>query len=200
MVRKFKYSILVICLCFLISTISATAPVMNFTATTTSGGQAQLTTGCDFSKQPGIERCFGGIGPQCDGIPVLAPITKDEKTCIAKGSMSIGSILHDKCCLKNKNSGVMCEIDIPHLFSQTCINEWKEAQANTFGDRQWDVEFGPYYSGNGGDDTTKELTAPSGARVNPEYLGLCQSRKCLEDKNGNTIIQLDGSGWYCTCE
>lgn len=160
---------------------------------------------CDFSNQNGIERCFGGIGRGCNGVPVVASFTKDPETCKVQGWMSVGSILHDKCCIATDNTGVMCA----HWDgSNTCQDEWDEAMENTVctmtgAPRQWSVTFGPYPFGNTGDfgDVPQaSLKAPVGTRVNLDNVGYCISGKCKTDGTGNTIIKKDVCEDYCECQ
>jgi hypothetical protein len=68
----------------------------------------ELYTKCDFSTQPGTERCFGGIGKQCEGISGFASFQTDEENCYVDGWMSISSILHDRCCVETNNTGYSC--------------------------------------------------------------------------------------------
>jgi hypothetical protein len=161
---------------------------------------------CDFSSEPGEpERCFGGVGERCKGIPGV-PFIKDESTCEVQGWMSVGSILHDRCCLQTNNAGWNCR-GINTGGDPICQSQWDEASANTlcsaipFGaaPRQWLKTFGPYPAGNLGDDTSRCLRAPDLARVNPRYEKLCQSGKCRTDVSGNTIKKSDACGEYCEC-
>jgi len=159
---------------------------------------------CNFSSEPGEpERCFGGIGVCCEGIPVVAPFIKDENTCLVQGWMSVGSIFHDRCCLATNNMGYSCS-SLNQGDPNLCKVEWEEAWYNTQctalgAPRQWQYTFGPYPAGNTGDDTNKDLRAPVCARVNPQYQNLCSSGKCDTDANGNTIIKWDVCGQYCEC-
>jgi PKD repeat protein len=164
-----------------------------------------LNTGCDFSTRPNIERCFGGVGVNCEGT-IGAPATPNPQTCMVVGTMSIGSILHDSCCIASNNKGVMCA---QPDGSDQCKIEWDEAVANTFcsnvrgAPRQWSVSFGPYPFGNTGDfgDVPKaSLKAPRGTRVNPIYQDLCITGKCKTDGTGNTIIKKDNCDEYCECQ
>lgn len=161
-----------------------------------------LKIGCDFSTQPDIERCFGGVGVNC-------AFTKPNfKTCKVVGNMSIGSILHDSCCINTNNNGVMCAHPDG---SSACQIQWDEALANTAcsvlgAPRQWPVTFGPYFAGNTGDDIipigdvpTALLKAPSGTRVKYDYQNLCVTGKCKTDRNGLAILKEDGCGMYCEC-
>lgn len=160
---------------------------------------------CDFSSAPGEpERCFGGIGVRCNGIPGVAPFVKDEKTCEVKGWMSVGSILHDRCCAETNNAGYSC-LSPDQGDQSLCYSEWQEAWYNTqctaLGTRrQWRHTFGPYPLANTGDDTRADLRAPRGSRVNPEYLYMCSSGNCRKNKKGETILRMDQCGYYCVCE
>ncbi|MFI5398535.1 MAG: hypothetical protein ACHQ9S_23640 [Candidatus Binatia bacterium] len=163
------------------------------------------TPGCNFSSAPGEpERCFGGIGPRCEGVPLFAPFIQDQETCLVYGWMSVGSILHDKCCLGSNNAGYSC-ITLNQGDERLCKKEWDEAWYNTQctaigAIRQWPYTFGPYPAGNTGDATSKDLRAPSGAAVNLEYAYLCSSGYCKADAQGGTILKFDACGFYCECQ
>ena len=160
---------------------------------------------CDFSIEPGIEKCFGGIGRQCLDFTVQNP---DE--CKVHGSMSVGSILHDKCCIETDNKGVGC--DNPD-GRNTCKKEWDLALDDTLNcDRIWETDWGPYFAGGDGDCPNKQdclnlqvsippgaqLSAPPGAIVHPKYEQYCKYGKCEFDAKGKTIIH--GSQCkYCIC-
>lgn len=169
-----------------------------------------INIGCDFSKREGSEICFGGIGSNCDGVAIFAPVKKNEDTCKVDGWISAGSILHDKCCLDTNNKGWFCPGPYqgdPNL----CNQQWDEARSNTLNSigniispRQWEHAFGPYPLGNTGDKIpnnfpANELKAPSGTHINPEYQDLCQSGKCIEE-DGKIKQSIDTSGWYCICQ
>jgi len=158
---------------------------------------------CDFSSQPKIEKCFGGIGVQCNEISSAIPFVKDETTCLVTGWMSVGSILHDQCCLKTKNTGYSCLV----LFqgSNKCKQDWNEAMSNTVctglgAPRQWINTWGPYFTGTAGDNTAKALRAPPGTRVDPNYQYLCSFGRCTIDSKGKTITSRDLCGKYCICQ
>ena len=160
---------------------------------------------CDFSSQPGEpERCFGGVGKRCDGDAIGAPFTVNEDTCYVDGFMSVGSILHDRCCLETNNIGYSCS-GLNQGDPNLCMEEWEEAWYNTQCSilgypRQWEYRFGPYPVGNSGDDTSQDLRAPQGTRVNPNYQNICETAKCRVDTGGDPIIEFDGCGNYCVCE
>ncbi|MCX5886271.1 MAG: C-type lectin domain-containing protein [Proteobacteria bacterium] len=168
-------------------------------------GIVEISSLCDFSTEPDIkiQRCFGGIGTQCEGNAPGTPFTKDEDTCLVYGWMSVGSILHDRCCYETNNAGYWCPGPMqgdPNL----CADEWAEAKFNTWctrigAPRQWQYTFGPYPAGNTGDDTSQDLRAPVGARVNPEYQYLCPSGsgRC---KNAKGRPLWDICGFYCECQ
>ena len=157
---------------------------------------------CDFSTETGIERCFGGIGTQCEGDVPKARFTRDEDTCLVNGWMSVGSILHDRCCIRTNNTGVHCAN--PNGTNR-CQKQWNEAKDNVIckwkgGSRHWRYTFGPYPAGNTVDDTNQDFRAPVGARVNPKYQNFCPSGKCRVNAKGRTIIKRDRCGKYCECE
>jgi len=155
------------------------------------------TTKCDFSSDPDYERCFGGVGIQCEGIP-LHPFTKNENDCTVHGIMCVGSILHDQCCVDTNNTGFHCAN--PTKGTTDCVDAWRQAKSDTLCGRYWDVVFGPYPAGNTGDDTSKDLRAPSGAWVSPAYQSFCQSGKCRVNKKGKTIIYGLPPCRYCLCQ
>lgn len=178
-----------------------------------------INIGCDFSKQDGKERCFGGIGSQCGGIiqsQILSigviPFTKNEDTCTIEGRVSVGSIHHDRCCLATNNAGWSCPA-LNEGDNTRCKEEWQEAWDDTQcslllgGYRQWKYSFGPYPLGNKGDviftnddSIPNKIKAPTGTRINPIYQkNYCQSGKCTEE-NGITKIEKDFCGEYCTCQ
>lgn len=174
-----------------------------------------INIGCDFSKKTGIERCFGGIGSQCDGIQILGigpvPFRKDESTCKVEGQVSVGSILHDRCCLATNCEGWSC-IERDKGDNTRCKDEWQLAWDSTKysvlgSPRQWVHFFGPYPLGNMGDEIfmTNEsipakIKAPPGTRMIPNYQKYyCQSGRCKEE-NGAPKIENDLYGEYCVCE
>jgi hypothetical protein len=171
--------------------------------------EISISSKCDFtSNEDGkTERCYGGVGIQCDGVIGVAPFDKDMKTCEVDGWVSAGSILHDSCCLRTNNTGYMCR---PYnLFTNTCRKEWDEAVANTAciavgAWRMWPHTFGPYFDPNTGDHIS--LRAPSGARVNPKYEYVCVTGRCIPDTKKKPKdkekpkLDWDYCGWYCTCE
>lgn len=166
---------------------------------------------CNFSSDKyAPERCFGGVGNRCEGV-LGAPMTKDKDNCKVHGYMSVGSILHDRCCIEHRN-GVMCGGDGTEKCTDSdgneincCQEEWDEAFANTGcstamnSPRQWEYTWGPYrWCENPSDDTNAPLYAPSGTRVNPKYGEFCEFG-CKDDGNGNIIIESDLCGDYCVC-
>lgn len=159
---------------------------------------------CDFSIEPNIERCFGGIGVQCQGIPVFAEYSNDPDNCLVTGWMSVGSILHDRCCVATNNAGYSCS-GLNQGNRRLCRKEWQEAWDNTQctalgAVRQWPHTWGPYPTGNTGDDTNADIRALVGSRVNPAYQGFCPSGKCQVNAKGKTIIKWDQCGRYCECQ
>jgi len=147
---------------------------------------------CDFSTQPNIERCFGGVGKQCEGAP-SASFLKDENTCCFSGWMSVGSILHDQCCVLSGNTGVQCAKDNGGL---ACGALFTEAVCDALAGRQWPHVFGPYPAGNNGDDVNQPFGVPAGTRLPSAYQVLCPTRRCRLDPAGTT----DVCGENCVCE
>ncbi len=157
---------------------------------------------CNFSPERSEpERCFHGIGDRCKGVPILAPIHLNFDYCTAFGYMSIGSILHDQCCDKNKN-GYRCAF--PDKNTSLCLSEWNEAVRDTFcstigASRQWKVTFGPYYKDNKGDNLYLKSNAPSGQRVDIKHIAYCKNG-CQTNEKGIIITKQDFCGQYCICQ
>jgi hypothetical protein len=165
-----------------------------------------IHAGCDFSKEDKIERCFGAVGDQCLGVhvgwvPLYTTTIKNEETCTIVKTASIGSILHDNCCVNNPG-GKNCDVTKDLNAGVGCEGEWQEAWDNYLcPGRQWNQLFGPYFFGNTGDLGKGLIRAPSGQKVNPKFENLCASGKCKRDNNG--IFQSwprDICGEYCVCE
>jgi len=150
---------------------------------------------CDFSTQLGIEKCFGGIGTQCEGDALLY-FDQDENTCLVHGWMSVGSILHDQCCLTD-NTGFMCSTK--NWRTGKCRQAFMLAAQDLLCDRFWEETFGPYFAGNTRNKTSQYLRAPSGSRVHPKHQSLCQSGQCQVNAKGKTIIRWKGFCKYCIC-
>lgn len=123
---------------------------------------------CDFSlsQNKEIQKCFGGSGNQCDGGDPNHPITLDNTGCMAEGYATIGSIMHDNCCL-NVPTGYFCDgagflkslaaTTVGHGQSdrETCGQEWNKASNDSIYKRGWQVFFGPYFKGDVTDDMTR---------------------------------------------
>ncbi|MDP3298129.1 MAG: LamG-like jellyroll fold domain-containing protein, partial [Thermodesulfovibrionia bacterium] len=182
---------------------SVTGPGITQTQECTNGGGGGSK--CDFSTSPdiNIQRCFGGVGNQCEGdAPFdLAPFDPDWNTCEVAGWMSVGSILHDRCCIDTNNNGFGCN---NNWLPGQCYDEFMMAFCETASGRYWPHTFGPYPAGKGGDntdvDTNTDLRAPSGVRVNWIHRDLCQSG-CEVDAQGKIVIGFDlCEGYYCVCQ
>jgi hypothetical protein len=94
------------------------------------------------------EYCFGAVGPKCDGAPNAGVTRNADGTVTMK--VSVGSILHDNCCLKypptqGDPGGKFCNGPISEFsHNGQCVLEWDKAFWNTIHDgRQWDATFNP---------------------------------------------------------
>jgi hypothetical protein len=112
---------------------------------------------CDFSSVPGIEKCDGAVGNQCEGgVPspynYVNPSYTYGSVCIAKAFVTPGSQAHDKCCQKNFNIGYACKgwtfgepVKSPPFYDIPCEKEWRGARNDVIsGNGKW-KDFGPYY-------------------------------------------------------
>ncbi len=173
---------------------------------------------CDFSTIPlQIEKCFGGVGPGCEGVPVLAPMKKDPDSCKVTGWISAGSILHDKCCIITSNAGYACN-GFPEWRFPTpimCKEEWDIA-SNDFlcENRMYQAIWGPYECGSPGDVGAFQppfiifprIYLRPGIATLPEYETHSYSRLCefgceAINTNGDPRkrINNDICGEYCIC-
>jgi len=124
-----------------------------------------------FSSQQGqhLERCFGGIGNGCDGVAGIAPSTRRQDGTIDL-RVSVGSILHDNCCLRNPE-GHQCRgytVMQETFGNDACAAEWRKAVYNTRDGRLWTGRFGPYPCSNTEDDLTDK---PGRQTAVPSFLG-----------------------------
>lgn len=130
---------------------------------------------CDFnsSSDVNVQKCFGGSGPQC-GEPkdTFHPAKLNTSDCTATVYVTIGSIMHDNCCLKNPKEGYMCGKQGDWVLGndqQVCGFEWNKAFYDSRDGRGWEVTMGPYVKGGKTDDL-KSAKARDGR---------------IYDKNGN---------------
>jgi hypothetical protein len=99
------------------------------------------------------EYCFAGVGPQCAGAPG-APVRLRSTGTYAM-MVSVGSILHDNCCLRNP-AGKWCGgtgVDGVNKAEEgnhngQCVKEWDKAWWNTIDRRQWEVAVNTTVPGN----------------------------------------------------
>jgi hypothetical protein len=89
--------------------------------------------------------CFGAVGPNCDGVPVLAPCDFNAATNTYLCQVSVGSQMHDSCCGRFPNGFncgspfvpiATCPPGTPH-----CCEEWAHAQSDTVNGRQFSARF-----------------------------------------------------------
>jgi len=164
--------------------------------------KVENNSSCNFSSNTSEpERCFGGVGDRCKGIFLLAPMSLNYETCTVDGYMSIGSIEHDKCCIKTLNKGKHCAF--PEKNTKLCSKEWDKAVADTLCSsigiqRQWKVVFGKYPIKNHGDSTDKLFYAPKNFRVHPDYQKYCKNG-CKKNSLGEILLYEDFCGTYCIC-
>jgi hypothetical protein len=109
------------------------------------------------------EYCFGAVGPMCAGAPG-AGVTELGNGRV-KMKASVGSILHDNCCLANPD-GKWCGKHKEFGHNGTCDKEWNKAVWNTIDGRQWDVEFNKNTKAN-----LKVVSNPRKAVFNSNYQG-----------------------------
>jgi hypothetical protein len=128
------------------------------------------------------ERCFGAVGPKCDGVWLLTPDvqvvnTFDRADGVKMGyvriAVAVGSILHDNICL-DQPYGAWCsgaptiisgEIPLMRVLGPAA-REWNKAVYNVRDTRYWIHTFGPYpvdkaLQENWSDDLTQVQARPS---------------------------------------
>ena len=172
---------------------------------------------CYFAAKPfksnDPQQCFGAIGSRCTGVAPLASVQKDTSTCMVAASVSVGSILHDRCCYSNPN-GKACQgyLETPNETS-ACTAAWNEAAGNSVCELTWRAPFGPYTISNprGNDNPDgplpQDLLAPDGQYIPPPRADLdschqfCGAADCIRDEIGNIALK-DGSdicGKFARC-
>jgi len=96
------------------------------------------------------QRCVGAEGSQC-----AWPVRRNHDRSYT-GTVSVGSILHDNCCIVNYPNGHMCNNG---GADNVCRAEWEKAISNSnIGTRRnWTERrgWGPYVEGDSGDDIAK---------------------------------------------
>mmetsp|Transcript_4442 Transcript_4442/g.7753 ORF Transcript_4442/g.7753 Transcript_4442/m.7753 type:complete len:317 (-) Transcript_4442:155-1105(-) len=110
-----------------------------------------------------FDNCVGAIGVDCDGVPydldfgpvgtitvnLAAPVHSSGGVSVIK--TSVGSILHDLCCIKNPQGAFCTGTNYPidetiNLWgnadnSCACIMEWRKAAWNLLRGRYWEASF-----------------------------------------------------------
>lgn len=128
---------------------------------------------CHATETSVIERCFGGIGDKCksqappidfflsaNGIPEAYV----QPNCTLRAAVSVGSIMHDNCCVSYPN-GINCRgvpdwKEIPGVFTSVpCHREWRKAVYDVLERRYWFETFGPYRGSTG--DAGLKTTVPA---------------------------------------
>ena len=150
------------------------------------------------------ERCFGAVGPGCDGAPG-AGVTKNQDGTIT-AYVAVGSILHDNCCMRNGPGGVWCgsmlkgvaydEVSLSQRLIGHCSQEWSKAVYNVRDGRMWRATFPAYKGTEGGDDLTQTGNRPAKMSVanSPVFVdysgGETTSSRALLAPNG-TVLDID---------
>ena len=121
---------------------------------------------CDFSSSSdvNVQKCFGGSGNQCEEgfgrADAFHPVKLNKSDCTATAYVTIGSIMHDNCCLNNPKEGYMCGKSGDNILSgndqQICGFEWNKAFYDSRDGRGWEVTMGPYIKGGKTDDLTRK--------------------------------------------
>jgi hypothetical protein len=107
-----------------------------------------------------VQRCFGAVGDKCksqqDG---TLGNRRFDYECRINLAVSVGSIMHDNCCLSNPY-GIWCNgwpqaltLEIANIGEGVaCGREWRKAVYDWLQDRFWYETFGPYrgYDGDSG--------------------------------------------------
>ena len=159
--------------------------------------------------------CFTGIGSGCShNAPGAGPWTPNCEEGTITGWISLGSILHDQCCVDNPSEGIMCDGDFndldPRLSDRPCYKEWWEASYDNLFEVQWQADFNPDYPV--GEYYNKEnytRIAPYNAKIpindiDSEYYAgkpedYCMSGEFEKDDNGNPIEYSWLGKKYCKC-
>ncbi|HYL91211.1 MAG TPA: hypothetical protein VEU32_20845 [Burkholderiales bacterium] len=130
-------------------------------------------------SDPKIQRCFGAIGQGClsqvhesspfRNFPINWQQAVPKADCSIDLRVSVGSIIHDTCCMNNPN-GLYCNrnpLDNPALSAQdevsnlACTREWRKAFYDVAENRWWFEKFGPYYESMNGDNVTQVAPQPN---------------------------------------
>lgn len=150
---------------------------------------------CDFTgyTEKGIQKCFGAVGPHCEGAPGT-PTYLNKDTCKVEAYVSVGSILHDNCCLDNPKGkycdGVAAGVgdDLSGNDKKVCSREWRKAVYNSRDGRTWKAVFGPYKKGGKGDDLARKRAR---AATTTDHFG--GSKKPYKGKETVTTRRLAGA-------
>jgi len=112
--------------------------------------RTNVTRICNFSSEPGKEKCPGASGNQCEGGDPRHPPNYDHKNCLVTMFVTEGSKAHDACCQKNSN-GYACKgcgiLEPLKNIAKTipCEKEWQRARNNSLSDRGVYHKYGPYF-------------------------------------------------------
>jgi len=122
----------------------------------------------------GQERCFGAVGMQCAGgrmgtkkengiAEAAAPPGVINSDCTITQDVAVGSIMHDNCCVTNHGNGAYCSGEAPGTdeLDPVCMREWRKAVWNKIDGRFWRQTFGPYLTGDQGDQLGTTTARPA---------------------------------------
>lgn len=128
------------------------------------------------------QRCVGAVGAQCEWVKN------------GKGKVSVGSILHDNCCIINYPNGSWCHNG--GKDQKVCDREWWKAVGNRNNKREWEASFSGQPDnitkvGARGSDipttsetvATSKLEAPDGTTLDKTDVAFCRAKSFQEDSS-----------------
>lgn len=98
-----------------------------------------------------FDNCIGGYGVDCEGVVILRPLYLIKPKSNHNGTVSlitsVGSILHDLCCLQHPKGAFCAKPNYPfmetfNLFGNAdnecaCLMEWRKGVSNLLSRRTW---------------------------------------------------------------
>ncbi|MBE9032557.1 hypothetical protein IQ266_22730 [filamentous cyanobacterium LEGE 11480] len=117
-----------------------------------------------------IHTCVGAVGPECLPINMLT----------GEGDVSVGSILHDNCCIVNFPNGHWCNNGGED--QEICRDTWDKAVQNTLAGHTWKATF------SRNPDNTKIV---SGRKAEPRYYYETVATATLKAPRGTQLERTD---------